>query len=143
MRKFLIAALLASVLVTFLRTHPIGWVMVEARYRLPDDNENDFIPDVSFVSKEQGPLVEKGPAPYMPDFVVEIKSPDDKIPDMRKKAAYYLAHGSRLVWLVYTEKKRIIVLTADSEVTLNEDDQLNGGEVLPGFELLVRDIFPE
>lgn len=139
----LIAGLITTFLNLFVLKNPLGWVMVEARYRLPDDPDNDYIPDVSFVSKAKGGLTEKGPAPYMPDLAVEIKSPDESLPDMRKKAAYYLANGSRLVWLVYTEKRLVIVLTANSEDILNEDDTLDGGNVLPGFTLPVRDIFPK
>jgi len=139
----LIAGLIATFLNLFVLKNPLGWVMVEARYRLPDDDENDYIPDVSFISKAKGALVEKGAAAYMPDLAVEIKSPDDTLPEMRKKAAYYLAHGSRLVWLVYTEKRLVIVLTADSEDILSESDTLDGGDLLPGFALPVRDIFPQ
>lgn len=139
----LIAGLMATFLNIFLLKNPLGWVMVEARYKLPDDHENDYIPDVSFVSKSKGLLIEKGPAPYMPDFAVEIKSPDESLPDMRKKAAYYLSHGSQLVWLVYTERRLVIVLTPDSEDILSENDILDGGSVFPGFTLAVKDIFPQ
>ncbi|MEO8610852.1 MAG: Uma2 family endonuclease [Chloroflexota bacterium] len=79
----------------------------------------------------------------MPDFAVEIKSPDDSLPDMRKKAVYYLAHGSQLVWLVYTERRLVIVLTPDSEDILGENDTLEGGTVFPGLALPVKDIFPQ
>ena len=139
----LIAGLIATFLNLFGLKNALGWVMVEARYKLPDDDVNDYIPDVSFVSKGKGALVEKGPAPYMPDIAVEIKSPDESLPDMRKKAAYYLENGSQIVWLVYTERRLVIVLTADSEDILSENESLDGGNVLPGFTLPVRDIFPK
>jgi Uma2 family endonuclease len=138
----LIAGLVATFLNLFLLRNPLGWVMVEARYKMPNDDENDYIPDVSFIGKHRGGLVERGPAPYMPDFAIEVKSPDDSLPEMRKKAAYYLANGSRLVWLVYTERRLVIVLTPDSEDILGENDTLDGADVLPGFTLPVRDIFP-
>ncbi len=137
----MIAGLIVTFLNLFLFKNPIGWVMVEARYRLRDDDENDYIPDVSFISKAKGGVIEKGPAPYMPDFVVEIKSPDDSLADMRKKAAYYLAHGTQLVWLVYTERRLVVVLTTDSEDILGENHTLDGGDVLHGFTLPVKDIF--
>jgi Uma2 family endonuclease len=139
----LIAGLIATFLNLFLLKNPLGWVMVEARYKLPDDEENDYIPDVSFISKAKGGLIEKGPAPYMPEFVVEVKSPDDSLPDMRKKAAYYLAHGTELVWLVYTERRLVIVLTPDSEDILGQNDTLEGGTVFPGLTLPVKDIFAQ
>jgi Uma2 family endonuclease len=139
----LIAGLITTFMNLFLLKNPLGWVLVEARYKLPDDEQNDYIPDVSFVSKDKGALVEKGPAPYMPDIAVEIKSPDETLPDMRRKAAYYLEHGTQLVWLVYTERRLVIVLTADTEDILSVNDTLDGGSVLPGFTLPVRDIFPK
>lgn len=40
----------------------------------------------------------------MPDLVIEVTSPDNTYKSMRKRADYYLAHGTRLVWLVYPEK---------------------------------------
>jgi Uma2 family endonuclease len=138
-----IAALLATFLTVFTRQYKLGWVLVEARYCLPNDDANDLIPDVSFVSKARGSLVAKGPAPYMPDLAIEVKSPDDTLPEMRDKATYYLTHGTRLVWLVYPEKRVVIVMSADTEAILNMDDMLSGGEVLPHFEMPVRDIFPE
>lgn len=60
---------------------------------------------------------------------------------MREKADYYLANGVRLVWLVYPEKHLVVVHTPDTEDILTENDTLDGGDVLPGFKLPVRDIF--
>ena len=77
----------------------------------------------------------------MPDLAVEVKSPDDSLSKLREKAAYYLANGTLLAWLVYPKKRLVIVLTPDSEEILTEDDTLDGGDVLPGFTLPVRDIF--
>ena len=80
----------------------------------------------------------------MPDLAIEIKSPDDTIQEMRDTAAYYLANGSRLVWLVYPNYRLIEVyrLGADIQI-LGEEDTLTGGDVLPGFELPVREVFAD
>ncbi len=56
---------------------------------------------------------------------------------------HWLANGTRLVWLVYTERRLVIVLTHNSEDILGENDTLDGADVLPGFTLPVRDIFPK
>jgi Uma2 family endonuclease len=137
-----IAARIAAALLNYLEQHPLGWPVVEARHKMPTDDENSRVPDVAFISRERGPLVEQGAAPYMPDLAVEIKSPDDDWYEMRKKADYYLANGSKLVWLVYTEKRLVMVLTANSEDILKEDDTLAGGDLLPSFTLPVKAIFP-
>lgn len=59
----------------------------------------------------------------------------------RERFNYYLANGTRLVWLVYPEKRLVIVLMSNSEDSLTENDMLTGGEVLPGFEVSVARIF--
>jgi hypothetical protein len=46
-----------------------------------------------------------------------------------------------MVWLIYPEKRLVTVLTKESEDILTEADILDGGDVLPGFALPVRDIF--
>jgi Uma2 family endonuclease len=125
----------------FLRQNPIGRAAVEARHRPPDDQYNDRLPDVSFVSDMNRPVERVGAALYMPDLVVEIQSPTDSLRKMLKRAEFYLANGTRMVWLVYLAKRLVEVLTADDRQLLTEDDILTGGDVLPGFSMPVRDIF--
>lgn len=138
----LIVGNLYFVLRTFVDERGLGRVAFEVRRKMPDDRHNARLPDVEFTSKERLlPVVKKGAVPQMPDLAVEVKSPDDKLPKLREKAAYYLANGTRLVWLVYPEKRLVIVLTADSEDILTESDTLTGGEVIPGFEVPVSRIF--
>ncbi|MBI5666412.1 MAG: Uma2 family endonuclease [Chloroflexi bacterium] len=137
-----IVGLIMAALINFTRPRKLGWAATEVNHQLPGDEHNSRLPDVSFYLGMM-PLVERGPMTRLPDLVVEVKSPDDNFNKMRAKAAYYLANGTRLVWLVYTEKRLVIVLTKDGEDILTVDDTLDGGEVLPGFTLPVRDIFPE
>jgi Uma2 family endonuclease len=137
-----IVHLLSGFLFMYLARNPIGWALVEARYQMPGDEENARVPDLSFVLDRNRALVEKGAAPYMPDLAVEVQSPDDSLKAMGDKARYYLANGSRMVWLIYTEKRLVEVLTPNDRQLLKEDDTLTGGEVLPGFQVTVRDIFP-
>jgi Uma2 family endonuclease len=126
----------------FVDENGLGRVTFEVRRRVPGDEHNARLPDLDFTSQERLlPVVKKGNVPQMPDLAVEVKSPNDRLPQLREKAAYYLANGTRLVWLVYPEKRLVFVLTADSEDVLDENDVLTGGDVLPGFAMPVRDIF--
>jgi len=124
------------------QTHRGGRVVMEVRYRNPEDRRNARIPDVSYTSGNEPPI-EKGSVPRMPDLAVEVKSPDDSLKVMREKARYYLANGTKLVWLVDPQKRFVEVYTPDDEQVLFEDDTLDGGEVLPGFQMNVRDIFED
>lgn len=126
----------------FVDQHDLGRVAFEVRRRIPGDQYNARQPDLEFTRKERLlPVVKKGAVPQMADLAVEVKSPDDSLPKMREKAAYYLANGTRLVWLVHPKKRQVIVITPGSEETLTDNDTLNGGDVLPGFTLPIRDIF--
>ena len=137
--------ILAGNLVTeinlYLRKNPIGRVAVEARHRPADDNENDRLPDVSFVADLSKEVVRKGAALFMPDLAIEIKSPDDSFKKMRETARFYLANGTKMVWLVFPEQRVIEVYTLDDEFVVGENGTLSGGDVLPGFSLAVRDLF--
>jgi Uma2 family endonuclease len=123
--------------------NPIGHPDPEVRYRMPGDKRNARQPDLSIVLDVTTPIVKKGAVPRMPDVVVEVKSPDDSITKLRAKAAYYIANGTRLVLLVYPEQRIIEVYRPDADVQiLTERDTLDGGDVLPGFSLAVKDVFP-
>ncbi len=126
----------------FVNQHKLGRVAIEVRHRKPDDKQNALIPDVSFNSAKR-PLVAKGSVPELPDLVVEVKSPDDNLKDLRDKMRYYIANGVKIGWLVIPEKRLIEVYTTEREDVLTENDTLTGGDVLPGFTLPVRDVFAD
>jgi Uma2 family endonuclease len=137
--------ILAGLMVTefnlYLRQHRIGRAAVEARHAPIDDPSNVRIPDVSVVLGMHKPIERDGTALYMPDICVEIKSPSDTYNDMREKARFYLAHGAKLVLLVYPEKRMVEHCTTQDFVMLTVDDVIESGELLPNFRLAVRDIF--
>ena len=138
-----IIQMLSGFLFVFLRQNPIGYALVEARYRLAEGGEDDVIPDLSFVTKAHGALVESGAAPYMPDLAVEAQSEGQSDKFMLDKAQLYLAHGTRMVWIIYSTQQIVEVLTPTYRKLLKIGDTLEGGDVLPGFKLAVKDIFPE
>jgi Uma2 family endonuclease len=137
-----IAALIATFINMFLFTNPIGWVAVEARHRPNEkDKRNSRQPDVSFASKEHE-ITKRGAALYIPELCIEIQSPDDSPKLMADKAAFYLANGAKMVWLVYPRKQLVETLTLDNRELLGIEDTIDGGDVLPGFTLAVKQIFP-
>ncbi len=101
-------------------------------------------PDAAFVSKQRLPQL-PDEFKLAPDLAVEVVSEDE---DIFKKARDYLYTGTKLVWAIYYYEKTVYVLwlDEDGEVRSKAHDinaTLDGGEVLPGFKLSVRDIFPE
>ena len=103
------------------------------------------LPDVAFVSWERFPNrrlpAERVPA-VVPDLAVEVISEGNTEPEMELKLDEYFATGVRLVWYLDPETRTVRVYTSRTDVReLTEDDTLDGGEVLPGFQLPVREWF--
>jgi Uma2 family endonuclease len=137
-----------SRILAFVEPRKLGRVGVEIRHRVPGDNYNARQPDVSFRASPISPVVTKGSVPQMPDLAIEIRSPDQSPRELREKAAYYLHNGSRLVWLAYPQSRTVEVCTRDENGVLNiktrgENDALDGGDVLPGFTLPLKDVFAD
>jgi Uma2 family endonuclease len=142
----LVAGNFFAALWNYVKPRKLGRVAIEVRHGLKQDKHNDRIPDVSCNLDMDRPIVEKGAVPRMPDIAVEVQSPSNSRQQMRDKAEYYLQNGSRLVWLACIEDQTVdeCTLGEDGQMhikTYGMDDELSGGEVLPGFTLAVRDIF--
>lgn len=99
-------------------------------------------PDAAYISRGRlpGPL-RGGYFPVAPDLAVEVMSPGDTATDIHEKTLEYLRAGTRLVWVVYPNTRTVVVRTREGARTLDENGTLEGGEVLPGFSLPVREVF--
>jgi Uma2 family endonuclease len=100
--------------------------------------------DVAFVRSERLALIvhpEKH-IPFGPDLAVEVRSPNDRDSEVEEKVALWLAAGSQLVWDVDPDDRTVRVYCKGAEpVTLREDQEIDGGDVIPGFRCRVADFF--
>lgn len=124
----------------YLDENEIGRVAVSVHCRPMDDPYNDRLPDVSFVAGNQ-PVERTSSVNYLPDLCIEIHTPDDSLKMMLDRAIFYLANGARMVWLIYPQQRIVEVMTANDRLLLTENDVIRGGNVLPGFEVPVKQIF--
>lgn len=122
---------------------PIGYITgADGSYILSPEHE--FMPDVGYISKARLPHEPERQVQGPPDLAVEVKSPTDSKREMRQKAEDYLRFDTKMVWLVFPDERRVEVYVLDEDVQeFGIDDMLDGGDVLPGFSLPVRDIFPD
>jgi Uma2 family endonuclease len=136
-----IAIFIASAILIFVRPRRLGHVTGEGGGYIVAGQK--LAPDVAFVSAaRQEQLVQEGYNPIAPDLAVEVVSPSDQQPEIRRKLAIY-AEGGVLVWLVYPKQRRVEVYAPDQPVEIiYADGVLTGGAVLPEFSLNVSDIFP-
>lgn len=123
--------------------HDLGFVTgADGGDKLADNRVRQ--PDVGFISKAH---LSKIPRRFeiAPDLAVEVVSSDE---DVFKKVREYIAAGTQLVWTVYMDEKTVYVFrpAEGAELRVQQfgiDDTLDGGDVLPGFTLAVREIFPQ
>jgi Uma2 family endonuclease len=139
-----LAGWLIYLLHRFLQEHDLGTVAgADGAVRLMPRLVR--IPDVSFVSWERlgGRDAHRHQVLRLaPDLAVEVLSPGNTRGEMRRKLKEYFLAGVRLVWLVNPRRRFVDVYTApDQRVRCTGDQSLDGGDVLPGLDLPVRDIF--
>ena len=105
------------------------------------------IPDVAYISWHRlpgGRLPKESIPNLAPDLAVEVLSEGNTAAEMRRKMGEYFDVGVRLVWLFDPRKRTATVhRSADEFRVLTEADDLDGGAVLPGFRLSLRNLFAE
>ncbi|MBI5958024.1 MAG: Uma2 family endonuclease [Chloroflexi bacterium] len=103
-----------------------------------------YIPDAAYISKARQPHPSHDAYnPNPPELAVEVLSPTDSPAQLRFKIASYLAVGT-LVWVINPEEKHVEIYTpGEHPVRVDEEGRLDGANVLPGFTLAVKDIFPD
>jgi len=95
--------------------------------------------------KTQTPNWKKMPHVLVPDMCIEFISPNDIYTEVDAKVERYLADGVRLVWVFNPRSSSVRVhnLNSIQSVRLTQEHTLDGGDVLPGFTLSVREVFPQ
>ena len=140
----LIVSSICYLLLTFVSSRELGCVCGDGvGYILARDPDLVRIPDVSFVARERVPAggIPEGFWPLAPDLAVEIVSPNDRAEEVQGKVREYLAAGSRLVWVVWPRLRLVTVHEAGGGYReLGPDDDLDGGDVLPGFRVRVAEL---
>jgi Uma2 family endonuclease len=143
----ILAGIVASRLNAYLTLHiekqsPCpGQVVFEMLFRIPlaKDTGRNRRPDLAYVSAERWPIdrpipLRKDAWDVVPDLAVEVVSPTDIAEDLLGKVNEYFQAGVRLVWVVYPIQRCIHVYEAWNRIrVVTETDDLDGGEVLPGF----------
>jgi Uma2 family endonuclease len=110
-------------------------------YVLPSGNRRG--PDVSFIAAERTAAL--SPATifpkFAPDLAVEVLSPSDSPRRVQDKVGEYLEAGVRLVWVIDPENRRAVIYRALSSVDhIEQDGELDGEDVLPGFGCRLTDL---
>ncbi len=103
-------------------------------------------PDVAWVERSRlAPLTpdqKKKFLPLCPDFVLELRSPSDRVRTLQAKMREYIENGAQLGWLLVPEDRRVYVYRPGRPVErLDDPAEISGDPVLPGFVLHLADIW--
>jgi Uma2 family endonuclease len=80
--------------------------------------------------------------PLCPDFVVEIRSPSDRLSTLQAKMQEYLDNGARLGWLIDAANRAVYVYRPNQPVErLDHPTTILGEPVLPGLVIDLQTIW--
>jgi Uma2 family endonuclease len=114
----------------------------ETGFLLRRDPDRVRAPDFAFIRAERMPPdgLPRGYVPIAPDLVVEVVSPGDTAAEVRDKVDDWLRFGCRAVWVVYPTPRLDAFLSDGTVRTYGPDDEVEGGEALPGFRMRLADL---
>lgn len=140
----IVAGVLIQLLRNFLDVYQLGIIAGEAgTLRLMPGLVR--IPDVAFISWDRFPNRQLPLAPIpdlAPDLAVEVLSTGNTEDEMERKLREYFGATVQVVWYIDPRTHNARVYTSVNDFRLlGEDDALDGGALLPGFRLTLRELF--
>ena len=114
----------------------------EPGYLLDLNPDTVRCPDVAWFAPGRIPPGTQGYPNLAPDLAIEVKSPSNSNPEMAAKAWMWLSYGSQQAWVADPGRVTVTVYRPGAAPqTLGEDDELTGGDLLPGFTTPVWRLF--
>jgi Uma2 family endonuclease len=116
----------------------------ETGFKIASNPDTVRAADIAFVRRARIPEggIPKNFWELAPDLVVEVLSPGDTYSEVQEKVEDWLKAGVRAVWVVDSKRRCVTVYRSMTDVTrLSEGDELDGGDVVPGFRCKVSEIF--
>jgi len=130
-----------------------NWARRDGRGRAFDSNVEYTLPDGSALSPDASWIERSRLAklsreqkrkflPLAPDFVVELTSPTDRLPRVRKKMEVWLGNAVKLGWIIDADRRTAYIYRARRQPEkLIEPAQLKGEGPVAGFVLELAEIW--
>ena len=142
----ILGAWFVFMLMAFVKSQKLGGYVTSADGTYELNALNTKVPDAAYISKAKADILPRGTVffPFAPDLAVEIKSPSNSPNDMRDLALLYISTGSRLVWTIDPDEKKVQVYRAGGQpFEISGDGELDGYDVLPDLKLRLVEMFAE
>src|SRR5687768_15547625 len=139
-----IATRIAAVLNAAFYPHT-GMAACELMIYCFDGRSHGRKPDVVYVRLNRLPSgrIPTGDLFVAPDLVAEVLSPNNSGSEVDEKLDEYITAGVSLVWIVNPDRRTIRVFRQDGTHRLyHANDVIENEPALPGFRLVVGEVFP-
>jgi len=130
------------------KSQGIGHVAQDAQFDWGEAGNQELQPDLAFISFDRWAAyrhVPKGLTWHVvPDLVVEIIRRSEQTEPISALLDHYFRAGVNRVWMVYPDQLKIHDHDSRSSArVLDRDQSLDGGSVLPGFQLPLKELLTE
>lgn len=140
-----IAARLAWRLGQYVEANGLGEIAIaEAGFLIAHNPDTVLVPDVGFISTERAASANDNEIywPFAPNLAVEVVSPSDRPGEVKEKVHTWLDTGTRMVIIIDPRKQLVTVYRTLTDVAvLTVNDELTGGDVVPGWAMPVSALF--
>jgi len=128
-------------------TRQLGnWTLADGRGRSYDSSTSFFLPsgarlspDASWVLRDRKHAVQRPGVTFpmlAPDFVIELKSPSDRLKKLAAKMEEWIENGVQLGWLIDPEKQTVIIYRQGrAPETMLKPTKVAGEGPVAGFTL--------
>jgi Uma2 family endonuclease len=146
--QVLVGSILDQQLGNYARSHGLGRVASEMLFKLHPTGKSKRRPDVAFVSygrwaRDRKVGFEDG-WDVIPDLAIEVISPSNRADEVISKIREYFQAGVLRVWVVYPIDRMVYIYDSPRKnIILGEGDELDGGDLLPGFRLSLTELFED
>lgn len=113
-------------------------------YTLPDGSMR--APDAAWVLLERVATLtaeqQEGFAPICPDFVIELRSPGDRLAELQSKMERWISNGAKVAWLIDPKRRTVTIYRAKQEPEeLTDPSSVQGDGPVQGFELVMNKVW--
>lgn len=129
----------------YLSRHPRGHLTIPPRAYTPAAQVR-LVPVIGYVASTTYAMLPDDDIPKPPDFAVEVRTVEDDLLQLRRLCMTYIDVGTSVVWLVDMPSHSVELFANQASggtimATASRRATLNGGTLLPGFQMRVEDIF--
>ena len=85
---------------------------------------------------------QEGFAPICPDFIIELRSPADRLPAIQEKMGHWIANGAKLAWLIDPRQRTVSIYRPEQEPEeLTDPSSVQGNGPVRGFDLVMSRVW--